>query len=300
MGFLRRLLGSTPPDDDLPDPGVGSPVPVPTAVESHPAQPAPTPAQPVPPPLPRSTGLACPYCAGLIDPPPVRNRLCPRCRQPIVVRRVDGRLILLSEAAVAVFEAERQREADELAWTAARGRWLRRALQVKVPADRRARLASAPISAEVVEASRRLYLSTVEAGVRAARHDKRWGDVGRLRREQAEALFEEAGSPVPPPDEITELHREGMTAVLRSLIGLTTYVELVSAECCRPCRAEGGETFRTTSEVRVGRLPHAGCPKGLCRCDWWPAVVAPRKRRRRRVSAAAPAPALPPDLNARR
>ena len=272
MDFLRRLVGLNESDDE----------------PSDPAEPDEWTA--VPPELPPlaaavRTGRPCPSCGALLDPPPVRNRLCPRCRQPIVVRRLDGRTVLLSESAVAIFEAQRRREADELRWTAERRRWLSLALAVKAAPARRTRLAAAPISAEVVAASRALYLSTAERVIKAARADKRWGDVGRLRREEAEALFVEAGSPIPPPDDIAALHREGMTAVLRSLAPMTKHVEVVSAECCRACRAEIGETFRVIAEIRVGRLPHAGCPKGLCRCDWWPAVAEPRRRRRRRTTA---------------
>ena len=286
MDLLRRLLGLARPDENPDDTradgagagGAGVAGPGPHVVERP----------------RRATALACPSCAVLLDPPPVRNRLCPRCRQPIVVRRVDGRLALLSEAAVKVFEAERQRAADERTWTAARQRWLRLASNVKASPARRAKIAAAPLSADVVRASRTLYLSTAERAVKAARHEKRWGDVGGIRREEAEALYQEAGSPVPPPDEIAELHREGMTAVLRSLLLLTKDVELVSTRCCPACRADDGKTFRIASEVRTARLPHAGCPRGLCGCDWWPATVQPRKRRRRAPATARPSPSPAP------
>ena len=140
-----------------------------------------------------------------------------------------------------------------------------------------------------MRASRALYLTTAERAVKAARHDKRWGDVGRIRREQAQALYQEAGSPVPPPADIAELHREGLLAVLRSLQLLAKDVELVSAGCCPACRADDEQAFRIAAELRTPRLPHDGCPKGLCGCDWWPAVIEPRKPRRR-AAAARPAP----------
>jgi hypothetical protein len=197
------------------------------------------------------------------------------------VRRVDGRVVYLTEAALAVFEAERRRHADEREWTAARLQWLHLATTVKASPARRKRLADAPLSAAVVEASRALYLATAEKAVRAARHEKRWGDVGTIRREQAAALYSEAGSPVPPPAEIAELHRDGMAAVLRSLALIARDVEIVSMACCRPCREDDGRTFRIADELHVARLPHAGCPHGLCGCEWWPAVVQPAKRRRR-------------------
>jgi len=280
MDFLRRLLGLAGPADDPDDTsadGSGADGPEPEPVD--PGHPTGGPDRPA--------ALPCPSCAVLLDPPPVRNRLCPRCRQPIVVRHVDGRLALLTEAAVTIFEAERQREIVVVTWTAARQRWLHLALNVKASPARRAKLAAAPISADVVRASRALYLSTADAAVRAARHAKRWGDVGRIRREQAEALHLEAGSPVPPPAEVAELHREGMTAVLRSLLLVAKDVELVSAGCCPACRADDERTFRIATEVQMPRLPHAGCPRGLCGCDWWPAVVEPRTRRH-------PAPATSP------
>jgi hypothetical protein len=287
MDFLRRLFGFDEPDENADgSDAVGG---IAGAHGSRGVEP--------PSAVPQAqTGLACPSCAVLLDPPPARNRLCPRCRQPIVVRRVDGRLALLTEAAVEVFEAERERANNQRAWAAARQRWLRLAVNVKASPARRQRLAAAPLSAEVVSGSRRLYLVTAERAARTARHDKRWGDVGRILRERAQALYEEAGAPVPPPDEIAAIHREGMTAVLRSLQPLAREVELVSTGCCAACRADEDTSFRIALEMRTARLPHAGCPNGLCGCDWWPAVVQPLKRRRRAASTEAPSrrsPAVP-------
>jgi hypothetical protein len=274
MDFLRRLLGLAGPDRNR----GGTP-----AGDAAGAARRPQPVEPLPPAVGSGqlAALPCPSCAALLDPPPVRNRLCPHCRQPIVVRRLDGKPVLLAEAAVAAFEAERQREIDERTWTAARQRWLHLALNAKASPAGLEDLGAAPISADVVQAARALYLSAAEKVVKAARRAKRWGDVGRIRREQAEALYLEAGSPVPPPAEIAELHREGMVAVLRSLLPVATDAELVSAGCCPPCRADDEKIFHITAEVRTPRLPHAGCPKGLCGCDGWPAVAEPRKRRRR-------------------
>ena len=189
--------------------------------------------------------------------------------------------MLLNEAAVTVFKAERRRAADERAQSAARQRWLRLAHKVNASPNRCARLAAAPISSEIVEASRALYLATADRAVKAARHDGRWGDIGRIRRDQARALYDEAGAPVSPPENIARLHREGMVAVLRSLQPLANEVELVSAKCCAACRSEDGQTFRIVDEARLARLPHVGCPLGLCGCDWWPAMVEPKRAGRR-------------------
>jgi hypothetical protein len=274
IDFLRRLLGIGP-SDEAADASAGA------DTDDAPAAEPPTPI------VPRPTA-ACPSCAFLLDPPPSRNRLCPRCRQPIVVRRKDGRLVLLTEAAVAVFEAERQREVDERTWTADRARWLALAKNVKAPVARRTKLAQAPLSAAVVAASRDLYMTTAERAVRNARRDKKWGDIGTIRRAQAAALYQEAGSPVPPPDEVVALHREGMSAVLRSLSAVARNAEVVGAECCKACRADDGTIVRIATELREPRLPHVGCPRGICACDWWVAVVERKPSRRRRPATRAP------------
>ena len=287
IDFLRRLLGIGPSDEeDETSDGMDAAGAIPVETTAGPPTPV----------VPRPTA-ACPSCAFLLDPPPSRNRLCPRCRQPIVVRRKDGRLVLLTEAAVGVFEAERQREVDERTWTADRARWLALAKNVKAPVARRTKLAQAPLSAAVVDASRDLYLATAERAVRNARRDKKWGDIGTLRRVQAAALYQDAGSPVPPPEEVMALHREGMSAVLRSLSAVAQNAEVVGAECCKACRADDGTVVRIATELRAPRLPHAGCPRGICACDWWVAVVERKPSRRRRpatraagVSATVPAP----------
>ena len=235
-----------------------------------------------------ATGVPCPYCGALIDPPPERNRRCPQCRQQVVVRRVDGRLTLLTEAAVPIFEAGRRRTLDEQRWTAARRDWLRLARRINAPAERRARLESAPISAAVVTQSKALYLGAAERAVKAARRARRWGDVAQLRREQARALHDEAGNPAPPPEAIDALYREGMTASLRALEPLSREVELVSSGCCAICRADEGATYPLAAEVRAARLPHVGCPEGLCGCDWWPTLTdSPRRKRRTKPTAPA-------------
>ena len=237
---------------------------------------------------------ACPSCGYILDPPPERSRRCPSCRQQIVVRHADGRAVYLVESAVPIFDRERKRVLDLATWTFERERWLSLAEGVHAPAAARERLATAELSSEVVEQSRSLYLTNVETAVRAARRAKRWTEVARQRRLQAATLFAEAGSPVPAPDRIVELQRDGMLAELRNLQPDYTDAELVSVGCCRTCRADDGKVFKIVAELREPRLPHVDCPKGLCGCEWWVAMPSPRKRRRtvrRRVAAVTSAPA---------
>jgi hypothetical protein len=227
----------------------------------------------------------------VLDPAPTSSRLCPRCRHRIVVRHADGRAIYLTEAAVEVYEAERQREVSEQTWAQERRKWLQLANLVAVPAERRQRLAGAPLSAATVQAARALYLTAAERGVREARQEKRWEDLARIRGRQAAALFEEAGHRPPVPAEILDLYREGITATLRGLALHAREVELVGAACCAPCRADNERTYKIADELRTPRLPHPDCPRGLCACDWWPTVrQAPKKGQRRRRTTAAAAP----------
>ncbi|MFI5262344.1 MAG: hypothetical protein ACHQZR_07315 [Candidatus Limnocylindrales bacterium] len=269
ISFLRRLLG------------LGQP---PEPIEFPPLVP-PSPPVPEPAPTPR---VACPYCGVVLEPPPDHTRLCPRCHRRVVVRHSEGRAIYLTEAAVEVFEAARQHDLDEQTWARGRRRWLQLAQFAGAPIDRRKRLAAAPLSAAVVQASRSLYLAAAERAVRAARRERHWDDVARIRSRQAAALFEEAGNEPPPADEIVALYREGVTATLRAIAPISREVELVGASCCAACRADSDRIFKVADELRTPRLPHAGCPRGLCACDWWPALRKPVTKRRRRAPAPAP------------
>ncbi len=264
--IFRRLLNRSTDEGPAGSPvGAGQEVTVlPPATPTAPA---------VPPP-------SCPYCGALLDPPPTGARRCLRCRQRIVVRHVDGRVVYLTEAAVSVFDGERQRTADEHRWLSERRSWLRLAASVGATAERRHRIERATLSADSVHAARTLYLTTVERDVHAARRAKRWHEVATLRREQAAVLFQEAGSPVPPPADALRFHQEAANAALRAMADTALGADLVGASCCAACRADDGKTFRIADELRVPRLPHAGCPRGLCECDWWIATVAPRRRRR--------------------
>lgn len=257
--------------DAAPTPAVHRPGP-------SPARPAPRP-RPVP---PRGFGdaqrraaagpvgavVSCPYCAVLLDPPPEADRRCPRCRQRIIVKRVDGRAVFLTEAAVLVFDAERKRLANMGRWTRDRGRWLKLASSLGAPPARIARLERAVLSDEVVAASQTLYEATVERLVRTARRERRSDDAGRLLLDQALAFYRIAGSPLPPPDDIVARHREGALLTLRGLGEIAKEAALAGSDCCEACRADDGRAFRISRELRDPRLPHAECPKGLCHCRW--------------------------------
>ncbi|HEY5435731.1 MAG TPA: hypothetical protein VIK13_10900, partial [Candidatus Limnocylindrales bacterium] len=130
----------------------------------------------------------------LLQPPPKASRGCPRCRHRIIVKRVDGRAVYLTEAAVLSFDAERRRTASSRRWTQERQRWLKLAAAAGAPAQPAARLAAAQLSEDVVEAARTLYMITVERSFRSAKRDRRWEDESQIRREQAMALFRLAGS----------------------------------------------------------------------------------------------------------
>jgi hypothetical protein len=227
----------------------------------------------------------------LLEPPPESSRRCPRCRERIVVKRVDGRPVYLTEASLAIFETERRRVANKGRWTKERGRWLKAAASVEAPPEKIARLERAPLSDEVVASARSLYFTTVDRSFRAAKRDRRWEDASRVMREHAMVLFKLAGSPIPPPEESLDAHRLGAAAALRGIGEMSRVAELVSGKCCDTCRADDGSVFKIAVELRELRLPHADCPKGLCRCDWFLAVrdqslVRRQLRRRARTESA--------------
>ncbi len=238
----------------------------------------------------------CPYCALLLDPPPERGRLCPRCKRPIVVRRVNGLRVLLTREALDVFEAERDRETNERNWTGERRRWLSLARSVAAPERKVARLEGAAPSAASVESAKELYFASLEKAVRAARRARRWAELARIRRDQAAALYRAAGSPIPPPDEIVAIHREWSTAALKAAQAVGRDAELVAGGCCAVCSKDDGRAFRIAAELKEPRLPHAGCRKGLCACDWYPlpdAKTPGRGKRKRTPRPASAATALP-------
>ena len=231
-------------------------------------------------PVPRSAGAAppraapalaaavCPYCARVLQPPPGANRHCPRCRQLIVVKRVEGHVAYLTEAAVAIFEAERRKELDSGRWNQERERWLKLAAAAGAPTRSTRIIAAARISEEVVEAARTLFMTTAERAFESAKRQHRWEDAARVRRDQASALHRVAGSPKPPTVDVVTLYREGLTAELRGLAEIVREAELVADDCCERCRVNDRRIVVISEELAAPSLPHQGCPRGLCRCSW--------------------------------
>jgi hypothetical protein len=189
-----------------------------------------------------------------------------------VVRRTGGRTVYLTEAAVEVFEAERRREAEEAAWESARTRWLRLAREVGAPEEKRRRIASRPSSVDAVDRARTLYLATSSRAIRAAVRARDWVAAGRLGRDQAAALHREAGAGPDLADDVRAIHAEAMRAFLHALDGTGGRAEIVGGRCCAACRRDDGKVFPIADELAGARLPHQGCPRGLCPCEWWVAT----------------------------
>lgn len=194
--------------------------------------------------------------------------------------------MLLTKEALDVYESERKREANERNWTAERRRWLTLARSVAAPEKRAARIEAMPPSPDSVVHACELYLVWVDKAARAARRAKRWTELARIRRDQAAAQYRAAGSPVPPPENIVAIHREWSAAALRAASEIGVDAELVAGGCCSICSKDDGKAFRITAELRTPRLPHPGCPKGLCLCDWYPLPDSktPGRRGRRRTA----------------
>jgi hypothetical protein len=183
--------------------------------------------------------------------------------------------------------------ADERAWTTARRYWLELAVSVQAPPDLCRQVVEMPLTDRAVEAARAVYRTAADHSVHDARKAGQWVRIIRIRQAEAEALYQDAGSPVPPPADIVAMYREAKSAVLLSLATHSPVAELAGSSCCPTCRGEDGGLFKIAAELRKPRLPHEGCPRGLCGCDWFvamPDVSPKRKRRRKRQSPAGSAP----------
>jgi hypothetical protein len=239
---------------------------------------------------------ACPTCGRLLEEIPSAARRCVNCRQRIVPKRIDGRVVLLAEAVLPLFEAERRRLVDGGRLARECGQWLRLAALVGAPADvleARARAVAARPTREAVTAARALYASTVDRACRAARRSKDWRTAADLRFRQARAYHRAAGAPVPPEPAVVALHREATDATLRAIAEISREAQLAGGVCCEACSAQSGLVVRIVTERKASSLPHADCPMGLCGCRW----EVPERRRaavtqlaRRRAQAASPAP----------
>ncbi|HYO43056.1 MAG TPA: hypothetical protein VES19_07655 [Candidatus Limnocylindrales bacterium] len=220
---------------------------------------------------------ACPSCAVLLDPRPTASKRCARCRERIVVKRVEGGVLYLTAAAATALE-EAQRAVKVWARLArARDRWLTQAAGVGAPTQRLARVARPMPSEEQVTAARDLYFATADRAFAAARREARYGDAAAIRRAHAQALLRELGASESAPEPVLALYRDAMTAELRAQREHGRDAELLAARCCDACMADAGRIVRISDELKAARLPHAACPQGICKCRWAPSRVSGRR-----------------------
>ena len=73
---------------------------------------------------------------------------------------------------------------------------------------------------------------------------------------------------MPPPEELVELHRDGLAAELRGIDEIVRDAQLDAKRCCAVCEADEGLVVRISIELRAQHLPHLDCPRGFCRCHW--------------------------------
>jgi hypothetical protein len=177
-------------------------------------------------------------------------------------------VVHLTEAALAVFDAERERAANIERCTVERRKWLDLARSAGAPTYRIERLERAVASEEAVEAARAFYVATVDHAVSEALRRELWEVAARHRRDQANAVHRLAGRQLPPGAEVRELYREAARIELRGIAAMARTAAVVGSRCCDVCRADDGATHRIAGELRAARLPHQGCTRGVCRCRW--------------------------------
>ena len=269
-----------------------------------PAATAKSPVVPPPPPRPRAASrlavhpkrpkrqprqplvlAACPSCAVLLDPRPTASRRCRECRERIVVKRLEGGVLYLTAPAAAALEAAQRKAKETARLSRIRGRWLAQAASVGAPSASIERIVRVAATEDSVQAARALYLAAANRAFLAARREHRMADAATIRRTHALALLREQADPTVVPDDVLGLYRDAMIAELKAQREFGRDAELIAASCCDTCRDDNGLIARISDEVKVGRLPHTGCPKGICACRWAP----PRAGGRRPASKAATA-----------
>jgi hypothetical protein len=252
--------------------------------------------QPTPPPPPRTRAVrkrathpkraprrkplvvlaACPSCAVLLDPPPTASRRCPSCRSRIVVKRLQGGVLYLTDTAAAALEAGQRLATERARLARARDRWLGMAAAVGATVAKLDRLATAIPSPEVVAAARALYLASADRAFTLAIKERRYSEAATMRRSQAAALHKDLGAPVPAPAEVVALLRDAGLAELRACRFVGRDAELSTGSCCSACQADDGRIVSIAVELKRPGLPHEACQKGRCRCRWMPAKIAGR------------------------
>ena len=215
--------------------------------------------------------VACPYCAEPLKVPPVASGKCPRCRLRIVVKRVGDRSIYLTEAALPVFMGERGQPGRPRRTLDPRSRSLARSGQGKRCREGERRPPQEAAASSPRTSSRRRETCTWRPSSvpPAPLAERGWEEAGRLRYDQALALYRIARSPRPVPDEVLAVHRDGLASSLRGIAEIAKYAELRAGACCDVCREDDGRTARISQELRAHSLPHVACEKGLCRCRWY-------------------------------
>ena len=188
-----------------------------------------------------------------------------------MVRRLDGRIVLLAEDVAPFFDAERRRLANAERIKREAGRWLQMAALVGAAPEvleARARTVAARPTVEAVTTARALYATTVERACRSARQAHDWRTLSDLRFRQARVYHRAAASAVPPDPAVVALHREAIDASLRAIGEMAVEAELVGGACCDTCGTASGRVVRVTAERKAPSVPHADCPAGLCGCRW--------------------------------
>jgi hypothetical protein len=213
----------------------------------------------------------------LLDPRPTASRRCSQCRERIVVKRLEGGVLYLTGPAAAALEAGQRHIKETARLARIRDRWLAQASAVGASPAAIDRIGRVTASEEGVQAARALYLGAASRAFVAANRERRFAEAASIRRAHVQALVREQGAAAPVTDEVIALYRDAMSAELKSQREFGRDAELVAAPCCDACAVDNGLVVRITEEVKSARLPHAGCPKGVCQCRWLPARVAGRR-----------------------
>ena len=212
---------------------------------------------------------SCPYCAQLLVPAPTTHKRCPRCRQRVMVRRVDDRVAFLTEAVGRGLRGGAAARRREPALDRAPQPWIRLAEAADAPAG------------QGREGQRELATpeSRLRRAIRVLRR-RRPRREGRRAPSTTGRLPSASGAPRRSPCSKAgrladpAAGRRGRAAPGRGgdraardpgarQGGRARRRAVLPAVRRRP-----GHIYRINAELHEARLPHADCPSGLCACRW--------------------------------
>jgi hypothetical protein len=210
---------------------------------------------------------ACPHCGVVLDPPPKASRLCPHCREKLVVRTdpVTKEKLVLTPAGADDFDRKKKAAGVK-----------------KKIIGRLGGLGFGEADYERGRTELRDQFSGVEPGpgdvfwrlanelVMSQEATQQWLDAARTRGEMAQHLHDEGRNPTTVlrqrfENELrwhAEVTAPGSTSTALPFLDISAHLN------CEPCSRDDGRRLGVAEAQQTMPLPHADCADVYCRCAY--------------------------------